>query len=84
MNRMFKEFFITSLLFLRQPLDLTYHYIFYLFRDYFLLYRMSYIWYTGLAVITVLFVGTIVSLITGACEGFETCNYHLITLIFVN
>lgn len=76
MNRMFKEFFITSLLFLRQPLDilqvnLTYHYIFYLFRDYFLLYRMSYIWYTGLAVITVLFVGTIVSLITGACQGFD-------------
>lgn len=47
--------------------------IFFIFRDYFLLYRMSYIWYTALAVITVLFVGTIVSLITGACQGFEIC-----------
>jgi hypothetical protein len=35
------------------------------FRDYFLLYRMSYIWYTGLAVITVIIIGSIVSLITG-------------------
>lgn len=74
-----KNFFITSLLFLRQPLDilqftnLTHALYFSIFRDYFLLYRMSYIWYTALAVITVLFVGTIVSLITGAFQGFEIC-----------
>ncbi|XP_062571734.1 sodium-dependent multivitamin transporter-like [Saccostrea cucullata] len=51
-------------------------------EDYFLLYRMSYIWYTGLAVITVLFVGSIVSLITGGHKRMSQIDPRVICPFF--
>lgn len=51
-------------------------------KDYFLLYRMSYIWYTALAVITVLFVGTIVSLITGGHKKMRELDPRVICPFF--
>ncbi|XP_048758673.2 sodium-coupled monocarboxylate transporter 1-like isoform X2 [Ostrea edulis] len=51
-------------------------------KDYFLLYRMSYIWYTGLAVITVVIIGSIVSLITGGHKKMSELDPRVICPFF--
>lgn len=51
-------------------------------KDYFLLYRMSYIWYTGLAVLTVLVVGTLISLLTGGHKKMSELDPRVICPFF--